>query len=286
MEMTMDRPATGIARPLPLQHASGSRAEAYAHGAQAISFVHPEFGEALFMSRHSRFGEGVAMRGGIPVVFPQFSADGPLPRHGFVRTAEWQVAEQGDGRIVFRLQDDDATRALWPYEWTAEVAVSLADDLALRTDFSVTNRGRFGFAFTCALHTYLRLHDVRRSALLGLGGVSFRDRVTGGEKSEREDILRVRGPVDRIYLNAPDRVSVRDGAGRRMLILEKEGFQDLVVWNPWAVAARALTDLEDEEYRDFICVEPANVGKPIFLDGGESWAGSQVIRLEAAPATP
>lgn len=282
----MDRPATGIARPLPLHHANGARAEAHAHGAQATSFVHPEFGEALFLSRLSRFGEGAAMRGGIPIVFPQFSADGPLPRHGFVRTADWEVVSQEEGRIVFRLQDSDGTRGVWPYEWTAEVAVSITDDLGLRSDFTVTNRGRFGFAFTCALHTYLRLHDVRRSALLGLGGVTFRDRVTGGEKSEREDILRVRGPVDRIYLDAPNRVSVRDNAGRRMLVVEKEGFADLVVWNPWAVAARALTDLEDEEYREFLCVEPANIGKPIFLDGGEQWSGSQTIRLEAAPSTP
>jgi glucose-6-phosphate 1-epimerase len=280
METTMDRPAANLSRPLSIQHPVGTRAQAHAHGAQATSFVHPTAGELLFVSRQSRFSEGSAIRGGIPIVFPQFSADGPLPRHGLVRTTNWEVAEQGASRIRFTLQDSDATRALWPYQWLAEVTVELRDDASLRTSFQVTNRGKFGFAFTCALHSYIRLQDVRRSSLTGLGGVRFRDRVTGGEKSEREDILRVRGPVDRVYLAAPDTVSLRDGAARRTLLVEKEGFADLVVWNPWAVAARALTDLEDEEYREFLCVEPANVSHPIFLDGGEHWAGSVTIRVE------
>jgi glucose-6-phosphate 1-epimerase len=279
METTMDRPTSGVASPLSLRHAVGTRAEAHAHGAQATSFVHPTAGELLFLSRQSRFGEGSAIRGGIPVVFPQFAADGPLPRHGFVRSTLWQVAEQEESRIVFTLQDNDALHALWPYQWTTQVTVELQDDASLRTTMEVTNRGRFGFAFTCALHTYLRLQDVRRSSLTGLGGITFRDRVTGGERSEREDILRVRGPVDRVYLRAPSQVTVRDGAARQTIIVEKDGFADLVVWNPWAVASRALTDLEDEEYREFLCVEPANVSSPIFLDGGERWVGSQTIRV-------
>jgi glucose-6-phosphate 1-epimerase len=189
------------------------------------------------------------------------------------------VLEQSEARIVFELHDSEASRAVWPYEWTARVAHELTEDGALRTSFQVTNRGRFGFAFTCALHTYLRLQDVRRSSVTGLGGVQFRDRLTGGERSEREDIVRVRGPVDRIYLDAPARVSVRDGAARHTLVVEKQGFSDLVVWNPWAVAARALTDLEDEEYREFLCVEPGNVTHPVFLDGGEHWEGNQTIRV-------
>ena len=276
----MDRPAAGVSRPLALQHPSGSRAEAHAHGAQVTSFVHPTLGEALFLSRHSRFGSGMVIRGGIPVVFPQFAADGPLPRHGLVRTADWQVAEEGEGRTVFRLTDSEASRGLWPYQWQADLAVEILDAGALSTALTITNSGRFGFAFTCALHTYLRLQDIRRTTLSGLGGIAFRDRLTGAERSEREDVLRVRGPIDRIYLGAPERVGIRDGAARRILTVEKRGFSDLVVWNPWAVAARALTDLDDEEYREFICVEPANVGRPIFLDGGEQWTGEQIIRVE------
>lgn len=279
METTMDRPAAGTTRPLALQHPSGSRAEAHEHGAQVTSFVHPELGEALFLSRYSRFGAGMAIRGGIPVVFPQFAADGPLPRHGFVRTTPWAVAEQEASRLVFRLGDSDATRALWPYQWSGELVVELLDAGVLSTRFTVSNTGRFGFAFTCALHTYLRVNDVRRATVSGLGGVPFRDRLTGAERSERDDALRIRGPIDRVYLKAPDRVLIRDGA-RRTLVVEKEGFADLVVWNPWAVAARALTDLADDEYREFLCVEPANVAQPIFLDGGQEWVGRQVIRVE------
>jgi glucose-6-phosphate 1-epimerase len=34
-----------------------------------------------------------------------------------------------------------------------------------------------------------------------------------------------------------------------------------VVWNPWIKKAAALSDLDDEEWRDFVCIEQANAGR-------------------------
>src|ERR1700753_1840266 len=66
-------------------------AEIYLHGAQVTSWQPAGAEEVIFLSRHSHWEDGRAIRGGIPVCFPWFrgKADDPkAPAHGFVRTRE------------------------------------------------------------------------------------------------------------------------------------------------------------------------------------------------------
>ena len=46
--------------------------------------------------------------------------------------------------------------------------------------------------------------------------------------------------------------------GRRIRIA-KEGSDTGVVWNPWIAKSRRMPDFGDEEYRNMVCVENANV---------------------------
>src|SRR5436305_1852990 len=71
----------------------GARAEIYLHGAHVTSWIPAGDGERLFLSASSAFRPGAAIRGGVPVVFPQFSDRGPLPKHGFARTSEWELVD-------------------------------------------------------------------------------------------------------------------------------------------------------------------------------------------------
>jgi glucose-6-phosphate 1-epimerase len=64
-------------------------AEIYLHGAQITSWQPAGAEEVIFLSEHSRWEDGRAIRGGIPVCFPWFRAkadDPKAPAHGFVRT--------------------------------------------------------------------------------------------------------------------------------------------------------------------------------------------------------
>ena len=50
--------------------------------------------ELLFVSSKAIFGPPKAIRGGIPICFPQFSDMGPLEvAHGFARNSEWILTE-------------------------------------------------------------------------------------------------------------------------------------------------------------------------------------------------
>lgn len=262
---------------------SGAGAEVYLQGAHVASWTDAAGTPLLFVSERSRWEPGAAIRGGIPVVFPQFADRGPLPKHGFARTARWERVETGadggDAAALFRLTDDERTRALWPYPFRAELRVALDEGLTLT--LRVANTGDAGFDFTAALHTYLRVGDVRRTTIEGLRGTEYVDKVDDrARKTEESGAVAITGETDRVYVGAPDRLRVRDRAAGRTVVVEKEGFPDAVVWNPWAELARELSDLGDEEYLSMLCVESAAVETPVRLAPGGEWSGTVRLRVE------
>ncbi|HEX8276724.1 MAG TPA: D-hexose-6-phosphate mutarotase [Longimicrobiaceae bacterium] len=272
-----------------IAHPSGARAAVYLQGAHVAGWTDPSGAELLFVSERSKYDPGAAIRGGVPVIFPQFADQGPLPKHGFARTAAWEHAGSGtdaDGAVWarFRLEDTEATRALWPHAFRAELRVALdADSLAVA--LRVANTGDGTMAFTCALHTYFRVDDVRRAVVEGLRGVRYLDKLrAGGAFAEERGEVGFAGEVDRVYVDAPDRLRVRGAAGGRTVTVEKQGFGDAVVWNPWEEGARGLPDMADDEYLRMLCVEPAAAAEPVHLAPGEEWTGVQ--RLRAGPGGP
>ena len=97
-----------------------SEAEIYLYGGHVTRFDKRGEPPVLFLSEKSLYTRGKAIRGGIPIIFPWFGAhpeDPSKPQHGFARTAEWQVASEGDGEIALRLESSDETRRAWPHEF-------------------------------------------------------------------------------------------------------------------------------------------------------------------------
>ncbi len=269
-----------MAEPIRLVHTSGASAVVHPHGAHVTSWIPAGGGEALFVSRAAKFQPGTAIRGGVPVIFPQFGTLGPLPKHGFARTERWHTVDWLPSRAVFGLRDSERTREVWPHAFRAELAVEV-EERRLSIRLSVTNTQAAPFSFTAALHTYLRVADVGRAAVAGLQGLSYRDAHAGDEtRVERERELRVDGELDRVYMDVPAELRVRDEAGGRILRLRSEGFSDAVVWNPGADGAAALPDMQPGEEREMLCVEAAEVAVPVFLGPGVTWRGAQVLEVE------
>lgn len=262
---------------LQLQGPCGSSAEVTCHGAQVLSWISGGR-ERLFMSPRAAMAPGKAIRGGVPVIFPQFAERGRGVRHGFARLEPWRVIDPNETdrtRAMLVLDDGERSRQSWPHRFHAELGVVLGER-QLSISLQVTNTDDREFAFTAALHTYLRVDDTARVSVGGLEGRSYLDFARGGTRGiQTEGPLRFGGEIDRIYPGASGPVVLSDDAGS--LRVESSGFADTVVWNPGAELASGMSDLGPNQHTYFVCIESAVVELPVCLVPGETWRASQTL---------
>ncbi|XP_052732101.1 putative glucose-6-phosphate 1-epimerase isoform X1 [Vigna angularis] len=74
-----------------LRESRGSSAEVYLYGAHVTSWKNDHGEELLFLSSKAVFKPPKAIRGGIPICFPQFGGLGTLDQHGFARNRLWSI---------------------------------------------------------------------------------------------------------------------------------------------------------------------------------------------------
>lgn len=234
--------------------------------------------EQLFTSPRAVFRPGQAIRGGIPVIFPQFGAHGPGLRHGFARLLEWTPlpAASAPDRATLLLGESDDSLRWWPHRFRAELEVQLLVD-GLSMSLTVTNRDEADFDFTAALHTYLRVSDIEQAGVFGLHGQPYIDAANSRRPGlQHEATLRFAGEIDRVYVDSGGRELILKDASDALQI-RSEGFTDTVVWNPGAELAASLGDLGPGNHAHFVCVEAASVETPVRLSPGTAWRGSQIL---------
>lgn len=277
----MIKPVQALGQPaMWLRSPDGAEVTVLLHGGQLVSWIPAGDQERLYLSPDAVAGPGQAVRGGIPVVFPQFAQQGPLPSHGFARDRVWDWVEGADrGGVmigVLRLVDDEATRSIWPHRFEAELSFSFAG-LQLDVELAITNLGEAPFDFTAALHSYLRIDDLRRARLAGLYGVRYFDKLSGLTQPQELDPLGFAGEIDRIYYHAHEihkaPLSLSTAMGKMMI--SSEGFDDVVVWNPGPAKAAAMADLPDDDWLRMLCVEAATIGQAVTLAPGQQWVARQ-----------
>jgi glucose-6-phosphate 1-epimerase len=260
--------------------------EIYLHGAQVTSWKPLGNDEVLFVSTKSRWVEGQAIRGGIPICFPWFRAkpDNPIaPAHGFVRTKAWDiesiVASESSVTVNMFTQSDEQTRRWWPAEFRLAHRVTFGSEL--RLELVCTNNGATPVRFEEALHTYNRVADIHDARLQGLDGVTFLDNVESNqEKVERGEVV-IGAPTDSAYRNIESVVDLLDPNAKRRIRLTKGHSRSTVVWNPWSDGAARLKDLGDGEWQQFLCVEAANIlDAAVILESGQEHAMSAVLSVK------
>jgi glucose-6-phosphate 1-epimerase len=247
-------PAVRIASP------DGAEAIVSLFGGHLMSWKSADGKQRLFMSAQSALDGSKALRGGVPVIFPQFAERGTGMRHGFARTATWRHTTGGmEGTVayaMFELTHADLAPAVaeaWPHAFALRLRVALHEK-ELQLVLEAENTGDDALQFAAALHTYFQLGDGEEARIVGLEAAP----------------LLIRDKIDRIYRHIGAPISLN---GMR---LEQQGFRDAVVWNPGPEDAKALADLGDEEWQRFVCIEPASVD-PMPLYPGETWTARHVI---------
>lgn len=250
------------------------------HGAHVVSWVAGGH-ERLYLSPRSSFDGRVAIRGGVPVCFPQFNQRGLLPKHGFARNLPWQLegaSETGpeQARLSLRLSDSAATRAHWPQAFEASLTVELRPG-SLQVALAARNTDQVPLAFTGALHTYLAVTDIAQARLEGLEGQPEWDALSDLH-GRAAGALRFAGEFDRVYGASAGPLVLREG--RNQLVIEQSGtWAQTVVWNPGADKGKALADMPADGYARMLCVEAAQVMHPITLEPGAVWQGWQRLSV-------
>jgi glucose-6-phosphate 1-epimerase len=266
-------PAVRLAAP------DGGHAVIVLQGAHVVSWIPAGGAEWIYVSPRSPFRAGKPIRGGVPLVFPQFATYGSLPQHGFARTQPWRVAGEQGGGVIFRLDSTAGTRALWPHDFTAELAVEIGGqrlDIALR----VRNTGADDFFFTAALHTYLSISDIAAIRLEGLGGATFFDRANNDAPGhETASSMIFTQEIDRVYTDISAPLLLKDKT--RKLEISQTGFRDCVIWNPGPRRAAAMADMLPDGYRRMLAVEAAVIPRRVTLMPNTAWVGVQSLRQSA-----
>ncbi|RDY01016.1 hypothetical protein CR513_15715 [Mucuna pruriens] len=231
-----------------LRDARGSSAEVYLYGGHVTSWKNDHAEELLFLSSKAIFKPPKAIRGGIPICFPQFGSAGTLDQHGFARNRFWTIddcpppfptntSNKAFVDLILKPSEDDIK--IWPH---SEVRVE------------------------------------------GLETLDYLDNLQKKERfTEQGDALTFESEVDKIYLSTPTKIAILDHEKKRTFVLRKDGLPDAVVWNPWDKKAKAMSDFGDDEYKHMLCVEAAAIEKPITLKPGEEWKGR--LELSTVPSS-
>lgn len=261
-------------------------ADIYLYGSTITSWRHNGT-EKLFCSPVTPFDGVAAIRGGIPVVFPQFGRpDEIMPQHGFARTSTWTIEDRictdASCSVEFQLRDSEATRAVWPHGFLLSYRVRLSPE-GLRTTFKITNNGNEAFRCQALLHTYIAVPAIDNVRVKGLQGLSVIDKMAPAAGSELpvddRELAIIDREVDRIYIDrgttqdqegdefALPTVDVLDG-DRTLVRVQRKSYLygsdagarslpvDCVLWNAWIDKSKAISDLEDDAYLRYVCVEP------------------------------
>jgi glucose-6-phosphate 1-epimerase len=238
--------------------------EIYLHGAHVTSWSPEGAEQVLFLSSRSKWEDGKAIRGGVPICFPWFGdkADDPkAPAHGFVRTKSWSldsiVTEAEVVTVTMLTASDESTKRWWPADFRAVYRASFGAELKL--ELEVHNTGLTAEHFEEALHAYFKVGDVRSARVKGLDAVHYLDKTDHYREKVQQGELEISSETDRVYLDTESPLEQSDPVLGRHIHVAKQNSRTTVIWNPWSEKAKATSDLGSDQWTEMLCIETSNV---------------------------
>jgi len=285
-----------------------STAEIYLHGATVTSWkVNNK--ERIFCSSKAIFNqENKGIRGGIPLVFPNFGPWGNYgPQHGFARIQKWELIKKTDRSCTLELKDNEKSRKMWDNKFTLTYTIKVTDN-KLITTLNIKNENEFNnFDFTTLLHTYLKVPEIDKIEITGLENAKFTDSLLNNVSEENEEksifeptnkkISNIEENVDKIFQNtenehilsffeekeeteADEAADKSENTKETKIIIRKTNLPDTVLWNPWIEKAKKMSDFGDDEYKNMICIEAGYVNDRKILKPMEVFQCEQVLEEE------
>ncbi len=259
------------------------------YGAQILSYKPLDQPDVLWVSDHSHFKVGKAIRGGIPVCFPWFGphqTDKTKPQHGFARTSNWQVQAvqqlaNGATDIQLMLEQSDEILKLWPFRFKA--VINFVVGATLQVTLKVTNTGTAPFQYSDALHTYFNISDIAAIDLYGFDNSPYYEAFGDKLFHQKKTSLHPGVENNRRYIQHSGEAVITDPGYNRNIRIGKTGSKVTVLWNPGPITSKNFNDMPPDGYKNFICIEPANAYAGIDmidLAPGEDFSISTTIKID------
>ncbi|ESL12005.1 hypothetical protein TRSC58_00235 [Trypanosoma rangeli SC58] len=276
------------------KHSDGSSITVHTQGAHLTSWRDAGGEELLYTSPVAVYKEGTPIRGGVPIIFPQFGNLGSLPSHGFARIREWKVNKVQSGMASFTLEVPATDLQTQKMGVKHDKNTSLSGSVTLLYTITFSNKQLqlqmevashvpdANVKFTFAFHTYFAVEDVTRTLVNGVNLTPYIDSLSKNRSLQvPQQLWFFTKEVDRIYNNQKCAVLLLDMGKPRTMHISSEHLPDVVVWNPWVAKTAKMKDLPTDGYKKFVCVEHGSILKEVTLPPKGIWKASQCIHLLA-----
>lgn len=292
-------------------HSSGKYVlSVYSYGATVVSWGH-DSQEMLFVSKKAILNGTKAIRGGVPIVFPQFGQPNTaMPQHGIARTSIWTIDsfsqnDRENASLVLTLEDSPQSLLLWPYKFQLVYTIKISlEGLYFSLVVSNTDPGPNPFQFNALFHTYFSVDAIESVVVNGLQNTFYSNKLENNNIFLADEVspIIIEKEVDNIHINKSGHLlgsivlyrneEIEDGVegvvsqvtiSKNAYIQDKGSLckvdvpVDVVVWNPWIEKSKAIADLDDDAYLYFICIEPGVVSEPVTLSSGNLFVLEQFL---------
>ena len=247
-------------------------------GGQIISY-HPKNQEhdIFWLGELNKFDNVSAIRGGVPVCWPRFAAEelnNHFPRHGFARISIWNLQS-----VAVSEEKIEAVLSLLPDEkYNTNVAAMLFIKITdkLECSMETINNGDNDFVFSEALHAYFNVGNRDKTVIKGLSGHKYKSALDGKLYTLNDD-LKINNEFDAAFMKHSGSVEIEDKVFNRVITVSKIGSNSTIVWNP----NKDLAEMREGQYKNFVCVEPANQGECfVTLKPGQKHKMTMIVGVE------
>ncbi|MGW5522285.1 D-hexose-6-phosphate mutarotase [Gordonia sp. NPDC003950] len=231
-------------------------------GGQVISFVPAGSDTDVLWVSPQLSALPTPIRGGVPLCWPYFAREGQtgdVPSHGYARTATWALIDgrrTDSGGVDLELAPTGLDHLGLGLRMTIHVGTHLESGMHTH------NPGSEPATITQAFHNYFQVSDATRIRVEGLSGLAYLDKFDGMRSHEQQgdwSLPRDLPRSDRVYPGAGGRYRLIDPGLRRAITVTARSARSAVVWNPGEASAADMADV-GTHWREFVCVEAANVG--------------------------
>lgn len=234
--------------------------------------------DLLYVSPLCDLNKKKSIRGGIPIIFPQFGENGYYKKHGFARDIDWKlINETKDSTnyiVEYECDISKNTHELWTNNTKLNLIAASSNNM-LEIKFIVKNQGKDPICFTGGLHPYFKITSRSQIRIEGLESSLYID-----SYPELQEVFHINSNtlIERLYLCNKNIIFYN---GSLNMKLQMNGFDNWMIWNPGIEYAKLIDDLPSEDWDKFICIEPVIKDNPIQLLPNDEFIGELKIEINS-----